>query len=102
MLPPQLRIEGVAQAIAEEVERHHGHKDKVPRRQDPGVLGEYLQVLRGGEHVAPAWHRLANAQTQKAEARLTKNVAGYREGSRHDRVRESARQDVAADDLQVA
>src|SRR5262249_8788780 len=46
------RVEGVAQAVAEEVERHHREEDRGPGRpQEPRERGEHAQAARLVQHV---------------------------------------------------
>src|SRR5438552_3633089 len=65
-----VRIGGVAQAVAEEVEGedHQGHRDRW--EEQPGRDGDGLHVLRLLEQDTPADRRRPQPQPEEAERRL--------------------------------
>src|SRR5262249_50885420 len=64
--PAQRRIEGVAQAVAEQVEAEHGDEDRQARkRRHPPRGGQELAAFH--DHVAPARQRRLGPEAQIAE-----------------------------------
>src|SRR6266404_751581 len=100
--PERARIEGVAQIIAEEVERHDCDEDKDAGRQDPGELRDALHVLRVGEEVAPAGARLLDAESEERQRALAEDEARDAERGGDDRVAERGGNHVAHDDARAA
>src|SRR5690606_10743415 len=75
-LAVQVRVEGVADAVAEEVEGEHGDEDRRAGRDrhPPGVLEK---VLAEGEHLPPAWGRRLHAEAEEREGRLGEDGEGH-------------------------
>src|SRR5262245_25148293 len=68
------RVEGVAQPVAEEIERHHREEDRGPRRpQEPREGGEHAQAPRLVQHVAPRRGRLLHAHSEEREEHLSQD-----------------------------
>ena len=62
-----MRIERVAEAVANVVDRDDGDEDHQAREdRQPGIFDE--MVLRGGDEVAPGRCRLLNAEAEKTQA----------------------------------
>src|ERR1043166_9537083 len=96
------RIERVAQAVAEEVERHDREEDRAAGCEEhPGERRQHALAARGVQHVAPARGRGLHADAEEAQEHLTQDVARDRHGRGHDRERHRVRQDVAHDDPQA-
>src|SRR5215470_3429124 len=92
------RIEAVAQVVAEEVETHDGQENEQPRCQDPRIFHQVLDVLRIGQHVAPARARLLDAEPEERQRALPQNERGNPEGGGDDRVAEGCGDEMADDD----
>src|SRR5580704_15210198 len=75
-----VRVGGIAQPVAHEVEGEHGHDDDEGRGQEPGGERQGLDVLRLLQEHAPADGRRADAETQERERRLVDDH--HRDGER--------------------
>src|SRR6185503_18975928 len=83
----QRRVEGVAQAVAEQVEAEHGDEDgQAGEGGDPPRRGEELAAFH--DHVAPAGQRRLGAEAEIAEARLDEDRLAEHEAGLHDDHRE--------------
>src|SRR4051812_2976648 len=81
MLPVRLRVEGVAQGVAEEVERQYQDENGDAREQDVGGVG--LQVAEAVEdHPAEVGGRLEDADAEERQRRLAGDVRGNRQRER--------------------
>src|SRR4051794_12672744 len=94
---PALRIEGVTQPIAEQVESQHCDEDghareehEVPDRVEPG---------RFREHAAPAGRRRADAHAEERQRRLEQDVRRDQQGGVDQDRRDQVRQDLLEDDV---
>src|SRR5712692_11230395 len=83
---PQLRVEDVAQPVAEEVEgEHHEHNGKAWKDRDPPGAVEHVPTL--GDQVPPRGFRRGNSGAKEAEGGLHLNGPADLQGSQyHDAV----------------
>ena len=91
-------VGGVAQPVAEEIERKDGQNDRHDRQHQPGIERDDADVLRLVEEDAPAGDRRPQAESQKRQGCLAQDHPGDDEGRRGDQMAHEARQQVAADD----
>src|SRR6266545_3009146 len=101
-LPAAVWIGRVAQSVAQEIEGHDGHDQWQRGQHQPRRQRDGLDVLRILEQHAPRDGRLAQAEAQERQCRLTQN--GRRDGQcgMGDDVRHERRQHVAEDDPPLA
>src|SRR5690606_23181831 len=67
--PPELGVEVVAQAVAEQVEAEHGQRDGQAGPEGQARRGEQ-QLLRLLQHAAPRRRRRAGAEAEEGQRRL--------------------------------
>src|SRR5690606_25229156 len=101
-----LRIEGIAEAVAEQVEREHGDEDRHAREEDEVRLG-VVERDRVGEHAAPGHSRLTdrlpgNAHTKERERRLEQDVRRYQQRRVDEDRRDEIGQQLLDDDVRTA
>src|SRR5919197_2599495 len=105
MLPPCLslrrpRVEGVADPVAEQVERENGEQERgAGESEEPPGGVEDRRRLR--DHLAPARLRRIDADTEKRECRLEQDVLRDHERRVDDDRRDEVRQDLAEEDPAV-
>ena len=64
---PAVRIQGIPQGIADEVDGHDEYDDqRAGRNPEPWLLGEHGQGLSTVEHIAEAGGRRLNAEAKEA------------------------------------
>ena len=95
------RVGGIAQAVADEVERQHGNDDEQPRNQPPGRQAEGVDVLRLTQQHAPTHHRRSQPEAEKAQRGLGQDHRRYAEREGGDDVAQERRDQVAGDDLGI-
>src|SRR6266849_2592176 len=100
-LVPHPGVEGVAQAVAQPVERHKRDRERDRRRQH-NVRREVHTVIAVGCHGAPRGRRRGKAQAQEAQERLEKHSGGDGESRLDDDRSECVREDVADHDAKIA
>ena len=85
-------IEGVAQAVAHEVDGEHGDQDGEAGEGDhpPGAQDELARV---GQHGAPFGRRRLGAQAEEAQRRGVEDGVGEAQGGLHDERRQAVGQD---------
>src|SRR5215207_7303838 len=93
-----VRVGGITQAVADEVEGQHSHDDDQAGGQQPGRQGEGLDVLGLLQQHAPADRRRTNAEAEEGERGLVDDH--HRDGERtgSDDVAQERRHHVAQDD----
>src|SRR5204863_6624675 len=97
----QAGIDGVAEAVADEIEGNHRQKNEDAGPEDPGMLIELDDVHGLVEHVSPGGGGLHDSQTENGKGRLAQDVSGNAQSSRYHHVSECVGQDVSADDPAV-
>ena len=91
---PLLRIERVAQAVAQQVEAEADDEDGQARDgRDPPLVEQYLPA--GGDHRAPFGRRRLGAEAEEAEAGGGQDDAGHVEGQADDHRGQAQRHDLA-------
>ena len=99
--PARLRVEGVAQAVAEQVERQHGDEDGQTRHDH--VRGVDLERLdRLGQHLAPGRRRRLHADPEEGERGLVQDVGGDGQRGVDEHRRSQVGQQLAEQDPGVA
>ncbi|KMS64599.1 hypothetical protein BVRB_018640, partial [Beta vulgaris subsp. vulgaris] len=87
----QLRVERIAQPVAEQVEGQHRHQDgETGESHDP--IGAVDILPRIGQHGAPFRSRRLGAEAEEAERRRIQHRRGDAEGRLHDQRRQAVRQ----------
>ncbi len=82
-LVPQAGIQGVAQAVAEEVKADDDHHDG--QAGDSGHVGGDHEVAPGvGEHSTPLGSLRLDTEPQEAESRVRREHRGHRQGGLDD------------------
>ena len=89
---------GVAQAIAEEIERHDDQNDGKHRKKQPWIERDHADAARLGEQDAPAGYRRPQAEPEEAQRRLAQDHAGNGDRRRRDQMRHEAGNQVPPDD----
>src|SRR5262245_55598111 len=82
-LPFLLRIEPFAQAVADEVERHHREHYR-QHRKDEHVRRCAKEAARVVEHNSPTWRRRRHAEAQETQARLREDGACHSQACLND------------------
>src|ERR671930_104039 len=106
MLPPCLslrrpRVEGVADPVAEQVERENGEQERgAGEGEEPPGAAEDRGRLR--DHLAPARLRRIDADAEKRERRLEQDVLRDHQRRVDDDRRDEVRQDLAEQDRSIA
>src|SRR5437867_13257486 len=96
-------IEGVAQAVADEIDREHRQEDEHTGHDDHAARAVDVQeALRVGEHVAPGCGGRLHAETEVGERGLDKDDVANLQGGGDDQGRGGIGQDVAQNDAPVA
>src|SRR6185437_11747075 len=92
-------LEGVAERVADEVERDARDDDREARRiNQPPVVRAGLNVLQPpGQHVAPVGRGRLHAQAEEAQAGQDDDRVGHRERALHDDRADRVGHDVAHD-----
>ena len=90
-----VRIGGVAQAVANEVERQTVHDHEQPGINSQGCSATGAQLLGLPEQHAPAHYRWPQPQPEEAQSGLAEDHAGHRKGQVHDQVAQKRGQQVA-------
>ena len=93
----QLGIDAIAEAVAQEIEPEHQHRDREPRKDGQMRRVEQMRPARV-EHRSPARRRRLDAEAEEAERRLRDDRARHAERRLHDHGRKRRRQDVTEDD----
>ena len=96
--PLQGRIEGIAQAVAEERRREHGDGEGGGREHRHVPVKEH-EIHADIDHLAPARGRRRNADAEEAEARLEHHRERDGEHEPDDDRRDRVGDQVAADDV---
>src|SRR5436190_22445696 len=78
----QAGIDGVAEAVADEIEGNHRQENEHAGPEDPGMLIELDDVHGLVEHVSPGWGGVHDSQTENGKGRLAQDVAGNAQSSR--------------------
>src|SRR5712692_979471 len=95
------RVESVAQAVPDKIDRHDREEYREPR-EDRGPR-RFGHILRGVlEHVPPRGHRWLDAESEERQGALRDDGPGDAEGGRHDDRRERVREDVSHDQVAVS
>ena len=92
--PRQLRIERVAQAVAQHVDGEHGEREEDAGEEDV-VRVDAEQGAALGHDVAPGRRLGRHADAEERQDRLDQDRGGADEGALHDQRRDRVRQDVA-------
>src|SRR5947207_5298074 len=88
-----VRIEDVAQAVADQIEREHARHDRDARKhRDPRRGLEIGPALV--QHVPPGWHRRLGREAEVAQRGLDQDRLGERDRPLHDERRAHVGQDV--------
>ena len=96
-LPPQLRVEGVAQAVAQQVQAQHDQADHEGREDE--LVGIALQTLaRGVGQGAEGGHGRLDADADEAQKALGKDGRGDLQGGGDNDDGKAVGDDVLADD----
>ena len=82
-----LGVNGVAEAVAEEVEGEDGDEDGAAGGEEPWKIAEIFGVLGGVEHDAPTGVGFLDADVEKAEDDFAQDVIGNAERGGDDDVR---------------
>jgi probable F420-dependent oxidoreductase len=94
------RVERIAQAVADEIDGQHSHRDGHTRRQpQPRHRFQNRERLRLVEHIAPGRLWRADAQAEERQRRFEQNRLRDRERCRHRQRRQHRRHQMARDDL---
>ena len=94
-------IEGIAEAVADQVDRQHGGEEERPGKD--AVLPGLLQAwLAGAHHAAPSGRFGRHPGSQERERGLGQDPEGDDEGALHDQRRKRVHEDVAPHDRHVA
>ena len=97
----RLRVERVAQAVADEVDAEHREQDERARGSRAGARSTLVVALGVGEHVAPRRLRRLHAEAEEAQRRLGDDRAGDRQRHVHHDRPDAVREEVADDDPRV-
>src|SRR5438132_1066675 len=98
--PPRMR--GIAQPVADEVEREHGDDHGHAGEEQPGRLRDGLDVLGLLQQHPPTDRRRADPEAQEAERRFADNQHRDGEGTGGDDVARQRRHHVPPDDAEPA
>ncbi len=89
-----MRLQNIAQAIAQQVKRHAGEQDRrAGDGGDPPLIENHLHPV--GNHRSPLRHRRAGAQAEKAEPGGGEDNARQIERQPDNRRRQTQRQNMA-------
>ena len=94
------RVEGILQAVAEQVEGEHGEQQRKPGEQHVPPRG--VEDRSGvGEHLPPAGRGRAHADAEERERRLEQDVGRDQQAGVDDQRRREVGEDLAEDDARV-
>src|SRR3712207_5082014 len=105
LLPPVAGVQGVAQAVPDEVDGEYAQGDG-DAGDDEGVVAvdeDPVAATEGvGEHRAPPGGRGAGAEAQQGEVGHVRDGRSEGEGGLHDQGRQAVGENAGEDDLGVA
>ena len=93
-----VRVDRVAEPVAEEREGEHDEHHRHHRQQQPGIERHRLDVLRLRKEHAPAGDRRPQAEAEEGQRRLRQDHRRDRERRGGDQVAGEVRHEVPADD----
>src|SRR5918998_1798211 len=105
LLRPAARVQGVAEAVSDEVDGEDAQGDGYAGEDDGVLTGDEdaEAAAKGvGEHRAPLGRRSAGAEAQEGEGGHVQDGRGQGEGGLHDQGRQTVREHAGEDDLGVA
>src|SRR5688572_6530849 len=101
IISPRIGIGGIAQSIADEVEGQHSDDHECAGNHQPRCLVDRADALRREQQDAPAFHRLAQAETEEGQRGLRQQDLRKRDRGIDDQVAEERRQQMSPDDAVV-
>src|SRR5260370_41496640 len=98
----RIRVCGVAQAIAQEVQREDRHNNSYAGPEQPGRSRNGADILGFLQQNAPTYNRLTQTDAEKAERGFSQDHTGNRQCDHRDDVTDKRRNHVPENDPQRA